>query len=62
MVFKKIQELKKKYSSEVFKGILSTVEEDVKFNRIKFGKRTNQKEFLKILNITECVWRSCIER
>lgn len=57
MVFKKIQELKKKYSKEVFKEILNAVEEDIRFNRIKFGKMTYQKEFLQILNTTENVFR-----
>ncbi|EJT6170049.1 hypothetical protein N2W53_000598 [Clostridium perfringens] len=57
MVFKKIQELKKKYSKEVFKEILNAVEEDIRFNRINFGKMTCQKEFLQILNTTENVFR-----
>lgn len=62
MVFRKIQEVKNKYSDEIFKGILCSVEEDIRFNRIKFGKRTNQKDFLQILNTTEGVWRGCIGR
>lgn len=57
MVFKEIQNLKSKYSSEVFKDMLRTVEQDIKFNRIIFGKRTSQTKFLEILRTTEVVFR-----
>ncbi|MDM0963529.1 hypothetical protein QTI94_08145 [Clostridium perfringens] len=56
MIFKEIQNLKSKYSSEVFKEMLKAVEQDIKFNRISFGKKTSQVKFLEILRSTEIVF------
>ncbi|EPB8165145.1 hypothetical protein ACRTAK_000741 [Clostridium perfringens] len=53
MVLKAIQRLKNKYSSYDFKTILFIAEEDIRFNRLGFGKKTSQLKFLEILSEAE---------
>ena len=57
MVLKAIQRLKNQYSSCDFKTILCIAEEDIRFNRLSFGKRTSQVKFLEILNESEMLVR-----
>lgn len=52
MAFKFLQWLKQNVTKEQFKVILNATDEDIKFNRVKFGKRTNQKEFVNICSRT----------
>ncbi|WP_300347594.1 hypothetical protein [Clostridium sp.] len=57
MVLKAIQRLKEQYSNYDFKVILNIVENDIRFNRISFGKKTSQSKFLEILNEAEMLVR-----
>lgn len=52
MILKELQVLREKCTEEQFRIILNTVEDDIKFNRIKFKKCTSQKKFLEILIVT----------
>lgn len=57
MVLRAIKRLKEQYSNYDFKAILNIVENDIRFNRIGFGKKTSQVEFLEILNEAEMLVR-----
>lgn len=61
MLFGEIQELKRRCSSDLFEDILIAVEDDIRFNRLNFNKKTPPKEFLEILNRTEIVFRRVYE-
>lgn len=61
MLLREIQELKKRCSLELFEEILIAIEDDIRFNRLSFNKKTPTKEFLKILNRTEIVFRRVYE-
>ncbi|WP_244833396.1 hypothetical protein [Clostridium sp. BJN0001] len=59
MVFNFLDELKRKVCKKDFEVILDMVTDDIKFNRVKFNKRTSPKEFITICNscyiaITRC--------
>lgn len=45
MLFKYLVEISKKLPKEQFNEVLLMVEEDVKFNRLSFGKTTTGLEF-----------------
>lgn len=51
MLFKYLTKLKKSLSDEDFRKFLQDVENDIKVNRIAFGKRTTQKDFINICEI-----------
>lgn len=60
MNFKDIQSLKARHSKEEFESILLAVEQDLKFNNLRFKKPIPKKKFLEILNITESLFRRII--
>lgn len=57
MNFKYIQNLRNRHSKEEFESILLAVEQDLKFNNLKFKKPISEKYFLEVLNITENLFR-----
>lgn len=61
MLLREIQELKKRCSLELFENILIATEDDIRFNRLNFNKKTPLKKFLEILSRTENVFRSVYE-
>ncbi|EGT4142050.1 hypothetical protein QTI42_07915 [Clostridium perfringens] len=60
MNFKDIQSLKARHSKEEFENILLAVEQDLKFNNLRFKKPISKKKFLEVLNITESLFRRII--
>lgn len=48
MVFKFLANLKAKTTDEQFKDILAATDQDIKFNRVGFGKTTGPKKFIEI--------------
>ncbi|ELQ0171776.1 hypothetical protein R2D14_001348 [Clostridium perfringens] len=60
MNFKDIQSLKARHSKEEFESILLSVEQDLKFNNLRFKKPIPEKYFLEVLNITEKLYRRII--
>lgn len=61
MLLREIQELKKRCSLEMFENILIATEDDIRFNRLNFNKKTPPKKFLEILSRTEIVFRRIYE-
>ena len=51
MLFEYLTKLKKSLSKDDFKKFMQDVENDIKVNRVAFGKRTSQKEFINICEI-----------
>lgn len=52
MVFKWLTWLKGQVTTEQFKTILNATDQDIKFNRVAFGKRTNQMQYINICSRT----------
>lgn len=52
MVFKWLTWLKGQVTTEQFKTILNATDQDIKFNRVAFGKRTNQIQYINICSRT----------
>lgn len=50
MVFAFLKELQANTKEEDFQSILEMTEQDIKFNRVMFGKCTSPKEFIAICN------------
>ena len=48
LVFKFLHWLRQNVTKEQFKIILKATDEDIKFNRLAFGKRTNQIQYVNI--------------
>lgn len=48
MVYKFLRWLKANVTEEQFKDILTATDQDIKFNRIGFGKITRPKKFIEI--------------
>lgn len=48
MVFKFLTLLKSHVTDEQFKEILAAADQDIKFNRVMFGKTTKPLEYIKI--------------
>lgn len=46
-----LTELKNSLSDNNFREFMKDVENDIKVNRVSFGKRTSTKEFIKICEI-----------
>ncbi|WP_283696598.1 hypothetical protein [Clostridium perfringens] len=57
MNFKFIQELRKRNSKEVFEDILLALDQDLKFNKLRFDKRITNEQFKTLINSTEFVFR-----
>ena len=51
MLFEYLTKLKKSLSKDDFKKFMLDVESDIKVNRIAFGKRTSQQDFINICEI-----------
>ncbi|WP_244832984.1 hypothetical protein [Clostridium sp. BJN0001] len=51
MVFNFLNELKEKVCKKDFEIILNMATDDIKFNRVKFNKRTSPKEFISICSM-----------
>lgn len=51
MLLKYLTELKKSLSGNEFKAFMQDVENDIKVNRVAFGKRTSPEEFINICEI-----------
>ncbi|WP_332830587.1 hypothetical protein [Clostridium perfringens] len=61
MNYKYIESLKIRCSSkEEFENILLAVEQDLKFNYIRFKKPISKKKFIEVLKITESLFRRII--
>lgn len=52
MAFKFLQWLKQNVTKEQFKTILAATDEDIKFNRVGFGKKTSQRQYVDICSRT----------
>lgn len=50
-VFKFLSELKKQVTDEEFKLILAVTDEDIKFNRVQFGKVTRPHDYIEICKL-----------
>ncbi|WP_315080829.1 hypothetical protein [uncultured Clostridium sp.] len=48
MVYEFLRELKTKVGEELFINILKDTTDDIKFNRVSFGKTTPQAKFIEI--------------
>lgn len=48
MLLRYLTELKNSLSTKDFKLFMEDVENDIKVNRVAFGKRTNSKDFISI--------------
>ena len=48
MLFSFLQELRNNTNDKEFKEILKITSDDIKFNRVSFGKTTSQEEFINI--------------
>lgn len=59
MLLNYLTELKKGLSDEEFKVFMKDVDNDIKVNRIQFGKRTSQEEFKEICEIFLGVMDRC---
>lgn len=55
MLFNYLTELKKGLSNKDFIKFIKDVENDIKVNRVAFGKRTSTKEFINICEILKGV-------
>lgn len=60
MNYRDIESLKARCSKEEFENILLSVEQDLKFNNLRFKKPIPEKYFLEVLNITEKLYRRII--
>ena len=60
MNFKDIKKVRDRHSKEEFENILLAVEQDLKFNNLRFKKPISKKKFLEVLNITESLFRRII--
>lgn len=60
MNYKHIKDLKARYSKEVFEDILLALDQDLKFNKLRFDKRITNEQFKTIISSTECVFRRIV--
>lgn len=51
MLFEYLTKLKKSLSKDDFNEFMQDVENDIKVNRVAFGKKTSQQEFINICEI-----------
>ena len=57
MNYKYIRVLKTRFSKEVFEDILLALDQDLKFNKLRFDKRITNEQFKTLISSTECVFR-----
>lgn len=55
MLFEYLTKLKKSLSKDDFNEFMQDVENDIKVNRVAFGKKTSQQEFINICEILKGV-------
>lgn len=55
MLFEYLTKLKKNLSEDDFNEFMQDVENDIKVNRVAFGKKTSQQEFINICEILKGV-------
>ena len=55
MVFKFLRWLKANVTAEQFEDILAAADQDIKCNRVRFGKITGSKKFIEICTVYACV-------
>lgn len=53
MLLKYLDKLKSNMDKHSFLILVNAVEDDIKFNRIRFKKRTTPEEFIKLLEMTK---------
>lgn len=46
-----------KYGKDVLKDIMNMTEDDIKANRISFGKKTSSKEYMRIFKRSFKIWQ-----
>lgn len=57
MNYKHIRDLKARYSKAEFEEILIALDQDLKFNKLRFDKRITNEQFKTLINSIECVFR-----
>ncbi|AQW23462.1 hypothetical protein [Clostridium perfringens] len=57
MNYKNIESLKARHSKDVFEDILLALDQDLKFNKLRFDKRITNEQFKTLISSTECVFR-----
>lgn len=57
MNYKYIGVLKTRFSKDVFEDILLALDQDLKFNKLRFDKRITNEQFKTLINSIECVFR-----
>ncbi|ELC8435056.1 hypothetical protein QYB75_000020 [Clostridium perfringens] len=62
MNYKDIQSLRNRHTKDEFKEILLAIEQDLKFNNIRFKKSISKEKFLEVLNTTENLFRRLYEK
>ncbi|MDZ4994012.1 hypothetical protein GNF80_13695 [Clostridium perfringens] len=60
MNYKHIRDLKARHSKEVFEDILLALDQDLKFNKLRFDKRITNEQFKTLISSTECVFRRIV--
>lgn len=59
MLIRILDELKANNTKDNFERIMKATEDDIKFNRVRFNKRTSVNEFIAILKLSEKVVLRC---
>lgn len=59
-VFEYLTELKKQVTDKQFKAILVMTDEDIKFNRVKFGKKTGPRDYISICDMCRKAIAKCL--
>ncbi|ELC8419227.1 hypothetical protein [Clostridium perfringens] len=57
MNYKYIKELKARNSKSEFEEVLIALDQDLKFNKLRFDKRITNEQFKTLINSIECVFR-----
>ena len=60
MNYKYIRVLKTRFSKAEFEEILIALDQDLKFNKLRFDKRITNEQFKTIISSTECVFRRIV--
>lgn len=62
MNYKDIQSLRNRHTKDEFEEILLAIEQDLKFNNLRFKKSISKEKFLEVLNTTENLFRRLYEK
>ncbi|TGY43163.1 hypothetical protein [Clostridium perfringens] len=60
MNYKYIKDLKARHNKADFEEILMVLDQDLKFNKLRFDKRITNEQFKTLINSTECVFRRIV--